>query len=107
MIAGLINSVVTFSSPVKTVNAYGEEKITSWKDEGKWRAQRQSISGKRTEEVGEHFEDLSAKYIVRWGHQPKAGWRLVTEDGVTYEVAAIEPNRRRGLLTLNCNRVNL
>lgn len=106
MKAGRMEYRIEALERIDVENALGE-RTPEWKSRGKWRAERVRLNGSRCEEAGEHFADYRAVYNIRDGHKPKEGWRIVGEDGMLYEIAAIEPNRPRGMLTLNCQRVNL
>ena len=106
MIAGRLDSRVEALERVESENALGE-RAAGWESRGWWRAERASLSGSRSEEAAEHFADYRARFNVRAGHAPKAGWRLRCPCGMLYEIIDIIPSRRRGMLALDCQRVNL
>ena len=106
MKAGRMKSVIEALERVESENELGE-RTSQWVSRGKWRAERVSLIGSRSEEAGEHFADYRARYNIRDGHKPCAGWRVVGEDGLLYDVVTIIPNRPLGMLTLECQRVNL
>ena len=104
MIAGRLTYLVELFAPNVLINEYGNE-ATSWISQGVKHAERVSFSGRRMNEVGEHFPDHSVRYNSRMQHQVGENWRL-KEGGVLYTIVAIEPNRRRGYNCLICERVN-
>lgn len=106
MKAGRMEYRIEALERIEAENAFGE-RTASWASRGKWRAERVRLSGSRSEEAAEHFADYRTAYNIRDGHKPKEGWRIVGEDGMLYEIITIVPNRPRGMLTLNCQRVNL
>lgn len=72
------------------------------------RAERVKAAGNRSEEAGEHFPDYTAEFNIRYGHPVRENWRVqhLGDYGYLYTVVAIVPNRRKGFLTLKCERVN-
>lgn len=69
-------------------------------------AERVKISGNRVDEAGEHFADYTVDFNIRDAHEVKEGWRVRQIGGYVYTVANIIPNLDRGMLTLQCVRVN-
>jgi len=105
MIAGRMNTWLTIFKPVYSVNEYGEEEI-SYESTGEVHAERVNLSGRRIEEVSEHFPAYSAVFNIRDAHEIDANWRAEERDGHLYTVTAVEPNKRRGYNQLICERVN-
>ena len=105
MIAGRLNYIVQLLHPVETTNAFGEKAVT-WAKAACIRAERVSLTGKRSEEVAEHFPDLRSLWNIRYVHHVHPNWRLRDQDGVTYTIVAVEPNKPRGYKTLVCERLN-
>ena len=92
--------------PDHNVNDYGEQQTTFIPFRTVW-AERVQWSGNRSEEVDEHFADENVRYRIRSAHPIKEHWRVKPLDAdTTYTVVAIEENRRRGMLTLYCEKLN-
>lgn len=92
--------------PDHNVNDYGEQQTTFIPFRTVW-AERVQWSGNRSEEVDEHFADENVRYRIRSAHPIKEHWRVKPLDAdATYTVVAIEENRRRGMLTLYCEKLN-
>lgn len=69
-------------------------------------AERARHSGARSEEAGEHFPDYAVEFNIRWAHHVLENWRVRHLGGYLYTVVSIEPNKRKGYKTLQCERVN-
>ena len=69
-------------------------------------AERVKFSGRRSEEVGEHFPEYRAEFNIRDVHPVDENWRVRQVGGHLYTVTAIVPNVERGYNTLVCDRVN-
>lgn len=106
MIAGRMKSLIEVFRPNDAKNPFGETERT-WEKVGTWHAQRASLSGTRVSEADELFADYRARYYVRIAHRPSVGWRLTGDDGQTYEITSLIPNKSRGMLAIDCQRVNL
>ena len=91
--------------PVTVTDKFGAE-ATEWKDVRRVHAERVKFSGRRSEEVSEHFPAYNVQFRIRDVHRMAENWRVQHEGGNLYTVVAIEPNRERGMLTLICERVN-
>lgn len=105
MIAGRLNYVVTILGPCEETNAFGEKSLT-WVKVRTVRAERVSLTGRRSEEVAEHFSDLRSMWNIRKVHPVRPNWRMKDSDGFTHVIVAVEPNRRREFNTLVCERLN-
>lgn len=105
MRAGDLKYKLTLLKPVYTANQYGEKKVTYEATRTVW-AGRPKISGRRSEEVGEHFPDYSTEWEIRDAHQVDENWRVQQLGGKLYTVTNIVPNIDRGMNTLICERVN-
>lgn len=81
------------------------EKVTYELTKTVW-AERVTMAGHRSEEVGEHFADYAASYNIRDVHKVDEHWRVRQLGGYLYTVVAIVLNHDRGMLTLICERVN-
>lgn len=69
-------------------------------------AEHVKFSGRRSEEVGEHFPDYRAEFNIRDAHPIQPNWRVQLLGGDLYTVVAITPNLDKGYKTLVCERVN-
>ena len=69
-------------------------------------AERAKQTGRRNEEVGEHFPDYRAEFNIRDAHPVGDNWRVQQLGGYLYTVTNIIPNIDRGMKTLVCERVN-
>ncbi len=91
--------------PVTTTNRYGEAH-TSYKHVRTIWAEQVKMSGSRQEQVAEHFASYAALFRIRSAHPVREHWQVEQLGGYLYNVEAVEPNTRRGLLTLICSRAN-
>jgi len=91
--------------PTVTVNDYGEEAVV-YTVTKTVHAERVRISGRRSEEVREHFPDYSVRYNIRNQNEVDENWRVQEVGGHLYTVTNIEPYKNRGMLQLICERVN-
>ncbi len=105
MKAGRLMFLVTLLRPEHTTNAFGEETV-SYVETVTADAERVQYSGRRSEEVGEHFPDYGVQWNIHEAHEVGENWRLRDENCYLYTVTNIIPNRRRGYNTLICVRVN-
>lgn len=96
---------ITLLKPVHTTDSYGGEK-TEYEKTKRVHAERVKMTGRRSEEVSEHFPDYSVRWHIRDVHEVGDNWRVQHEGGSLYTVVAIEPNRQRGMNTLICEKVN-
>lgn len=106
MQAGRMKYRIELLKPTITTNNFGEE-VETFTSFRTVYAERVRISGNRSEEVGEHFPDYRAEFNIRDAHPVKENWRIRQLGGYEYTVTSIIPNLDRGMLTLNCERVNL
>lgn len=105
MRAGELTERIIIERPEHVVSGSGA-KTLRWVASEPWYAQKVSGRGFRREEVGEHFADHTATFLVRSSVEVGENWRLRHIGGYLYTVTAIEPSRRLGMLTLTCERVN-
>lgn len=106
MIASLLDTWLVPLRPVRSTGLTGAES-TAYEELPPVHAQRKGLSGGRSEEAGEHFPDYRADFIVRSAHRAIVeNWRVRERGGLLYTVVAVVPNRRRGMNTLVCERVN-
>ena len=91
--------------PVKGISGFGSEK-SEYECCGVINAERAKLTGQQSMEVGEEFADYRADFNIRDAQKVKSGWRVLQLGGNLYEVANVIPNIDRGMLTLQCVRVN-
>ena len=105
MQAGRMKYKLVLLQPVVAVNSFGEE-TPAYKEFRKVAAERVKTTGRRSEEVGEHFPDYSAEFNIRDAHPVQENWRVRQMGGYEYTVTNIIHNIYRGMKTLVCERVN-
>lgn len=105
MIAGRLKYKLELYKPTATSNAYGEETVT-WEKTATVHAERVKITGRRSEEVQEHFPEYATEFNIRDAHEVSENWRAQQLGGYLYTVTNITPNVERGFQTLTCVRVN-
>ena len=91
--------------PQRVVDRMGAED-TVYNETRTVHAERVKFSGRRSEEVGEHFPEYRAEFNIRDVHPVDENWRVRQVGGHLYTVTAIVPNVERGYNTLVCDRVN-
>lgn len=91
--------------PQRVVDRMGAED-TVYNETRTVHAERVKFSGRRSEEVGEHFPEYRAEFNIRDVHPIDENWRVRQVGGHLYTVTAIVPNVERGYNTLVCDRVN-
>lgn len=96
---------LTILKPETVTNGYGEA-TTVWTEQNTIHAERVKFSGRRSDQVGEHFADYSVEYNVRSVHHVEENWRVREYGGYLYEVTNIRPNVEKAFVTLQCERVN-
>lgn len=104
MYAGRMKYKLVLMRPVTTEARFGAE--TDYEDTTTVWAERVKISGRRSEEAGEHFPDYHVEFNIRDAHPVDDNWRVRQLGGNLYTVTNVIPNRDRGMLTLICERVN-
>lgn len=105
MIAGKFDTRITLLRPLTVTNRFGEETPEFEETKTVW-AERVKMSGSRHDEVAEHFADYRAEYHIRDAHEVGNNWHIKELNGYEYVVVAWVPNRRRGMKTLICERLN-
>lgn len=105
MRAGAMRYRLKVFKPVKGISGFGSEK-SEYECFGVINAERVKLTGQQSMEVGEEFADYRADFNIRDAHKVKSGWRVLQLGGNLYEVANVIPNIDRGMLTLQCVRVN-
>ena len=105
MQAGRMRYRLEILKPVTAENLLGEV-VTEYELTSTVWAERCKLTGRRSEEVGEHFPDYSAQFNIRDAHEIDENWRVRQLGGHLYTVTNIIPTRDRGMLTLICERVN-
>lgn len=106
MHAGRMKYKLSLLEPVGSANRFGEETF-EYRQFRIVNAERVKMSGRRSEEVGEHFPDYRAEFNIRDAHPVKENWRVKQLGGYEYTVTNVIPNIDRGMNTLICERVNL
>ena len=105
MIAGLLNTHLILYRPETSETTSGSEKVT-FSEVATVRAGRSKYAGSTGEEAGELFMDIRATFTLRDAHTIGEHWRVREPGGPLFAVDFIEHNRRKGMITLNCIRVN-
>ncbi len=105
MRAGPLKYRLTLLKPLYITNAFGEESV-SYVATSTVHAERVRFTGRRHEEVGEHFPDYSAEFNIRAAHHVKENWRCQQLGGALFTITNIIPNIDKGYNTLICVRVN-
>lgn len=105
MIAGFLKYRLRILKPEIEKDAFGAEH-TTWVETKVAHAERVKTSGSNRLEVGEHFPDYRPEFNIRDAHEIDENWRVQQIDGHLYTVRNVIPNKDRGMLTLQCERVN-
>lgn len=105
MQAGRLQTRIKILRPLTSDNAFGEA-LTQWREAAVVWAERAKFSFRYAVQEGQPFAAYDAEFLIRTAHEVKEGWRVQEVGGNLYHVQNIEPNRRRGLLRLKCERVN-
>lgn len=105
MQAGKMDTKLRLLRPEVVTDGFGSEK-TVWTETKTVWAERRRMSGTYGVELGERFPDYHAEFNIRDAHEVDENWRVEQLGGHLYTVTNIEPNRKRGMLTLRCERVN-
>lgn len=109
---GRMYTRLRWRKPSALVTATGAREVT-FINQGIILAERASMRATERNEAGEMYADMHAEYNVRYQHNIRRGDRLTecdeygVENGVEMEVTAVINNRRKGLKTIICDRVNL
>lgn len=84
------------------ITGWSSRPVRIWGERRKW-SSRQSFAD------GDDFPLYSADFNVRWEAPAEEKWRLVdrSQPEIIWEVETVEPNRRLGMKTLHCTRVNI
>lgn len=91
--------------PVYVTDCMGAE-VTTYESVCTIHAGLAKFVGDRSEEVGEHFPDYSARFYIRYAHPVQENWRVRHLGGHLYTVTNIISGRRKGYKLLLCERVN-
>lgn len=105
MIAGRMKYRLKLLQPVKVTSKSGAE-TTTYQETVTVHAERVRNSGRRSEEVGEHFPDYHVEFNIRDAHTVAENWRVQQLGGYVYTVTNIVPNLDKGYKTLICERLN-
>lgn len=91
--------------PLTERDGFGSEK-TRYEETKTVHAERRKLTGNYREELGEMFPDYTAEFNIRIEHRVDEKWRVEERGGHLYTVCNIIPDRRKGMQTLRCERVN-
>lgn len=106
MHAGTLTERITLYRPTVAVNDYGEEE-TAYQAAHTARAERVSLTGRLAMQVGERFTDYDLTLRIHSCVEVAELWRLTLNGSAEpYQVETVERNRRRGVTTLLCTKVN-
>jgi len=105
MRAGAMKYRLRVLCPQSTTSGFGDEGEPFQFLRTIW-AESVKLTGSRSIEVAEQFANYYAEFNIRDAHKVKDGWRVQQEDGVLYDVTNVIPNKDRGMLTLQCMKVN-
>lgn len=105
MRAGALKYRLTLLEPQRQTDRMGAEKVV-YAETRTVHAERVRATGKRSEEVGEHFPDYTTEFNIRDVHTVAENWRVQQIGGYLYTVTNIIPNLDKGYKTLQCDRVN-
>lgn len=105
MIIGRMRHRLRLLKPVTITDSFGSER-TEWEETNTVHAERVSVRGSRSNEVGELFPDYSVSYNIRIQHEIEENWRVEEVKGYLYSVTNIIYNQSKGYKTLICERVN-
>lgn len=100
-----MDQLIELLRPVFTRSDYGGQVVT-YESAGTFHAERVKLSGRMRTEVAERFSDYSAEFNVHYAVKAGDGWRLRHVNGYLYTITNIIPNRKAGMNTLVCERVN-
>ena len=104
MIAGRMTEMVVLMQPSTATNGFGSDVVT-FADFRTVHAEVQWKSGGTYQQASELFPDGHIEVIIRIAHPVEAKWRI-RYNGEVYNVAAVAPNRVKGLKRLICDKVN-
>lgn len=105
MRAGAMKYRISLLEPVTKKDSFGSDKI-QYVETCIVHAERVSVQGNRSDELGEHYSDYSVKFNIRDIHHIAENWRCRQLGGELFTIVAIIPNINRGFNTLICERVN-
>lgn len=105
MIAGKLDQRLIVIRKVERADAFGSLHPT-WVASGTIWGERVSEVARRSDEAQEHFPDHTAAFNIRSAHRIDENTRVQHVGGNLYTVVGIVKNRRRGMQTLYCERVN-
>lgn len=103
-----LDTKIQIIRPAQSVDIYGARAGSSreW-NEGEWIwADRSKYNGDTVNESGEIFSDYRAEFRVRYAHEILEGWRIRERGGLLYVVRNVIPDRRNGMRTIKCEKVN-
>lgn len=105
MYAGRMTEKLVITRPATATDNFGHT-AQSYIIYGAVWGERIRYAGREIHDAGESFAAYDAEFNIRWAHDVKEGWRVEYE-GATYDVTNVLGNRKRGMRTLKCTRVNL
>lgn len=105
MRAGRMKYRLHVFKPETLANAFGEEQNRYTQVATIW-AERVKLLGNFHTEAAEQFSDYQVVFNVRSEHHVLEGYRVQQLGGYLYNVDNVIPNLDRGMLTLQCSRIN-
>ncbi len=112
MKAGPMNTRITLYRP-ESAESTGVlmPGIAQWVEDGSMAAERVKLTGRSMPENSEQWADYSALFRIRLSRRPiTPGWRVRERgDGpdMQYVITNVIKDRALGMITLQCDRVNL
>lgn len=106
MKAGRMTTRLRILKPRVTKDRFNAD-ITEWESGGMIHAERVRLTSRSRIEASEVFPSAQARFNIRDAHEVGENWRVEEYGGHLYTVSAIEANRKRGMLTLICDRINV
>ena len=105
MIAGKLDQRLIVYRKVERADGFGALP-TRWEPAATIWAERVNETARRVDEVQEHFPDHTAAFNIRIAHNVEENSRVKHLGGHLYTVTSVVKNRRRGMQTIYCERVN-
>lgn len=104
MIAGRLDERISLLCP--STSEKGTLAAATFSEKGQIWAERVKDTAHDGEAAYEFFAGMLVEFNVRWGCRATTAWRVKDSLGIEYNIDNIIKNRRRGMLTLRCSRVN-
>lgn len=101
----LFTERITFLKQTVAVSATTGFKQTVYAEDRSVWAERVKMSGSMVTEIGEEFPDYRIEFRTHIFYKCEEHWRIRYENR-DYEVTSIIKDRRNGLQTISCTRIN-